>query len=101
MLARLIDEHPGFDPRAWMQRLPTLDLFAALVFQVIGQQISVAAALAIFARLVEHLGAKHRTPMTSQPSLQRRCARSDCLAERQTRCWNSRGGSETADCRRP
>jgi 3-methyladenine DNA glycosylase/8-oxoguanine DNA glycosylase len=33
--------------------LPTLDLFGALVFQVIGQQISVVAATAIFARLLE------------------------------------------------
>lgn len=36
-----------------MRKLPTLDLFAALVFQVIGQQISVVAATAIFTRLIE------------------------------------------------
>jgi DNA-3-methyladenine glycosylase II len=36
-----------------MRKLPTLDLFAALVFQVIGQQISVVAATAIFAHLIE------------------------------------------------
>jgi hypothetical protein len=36
----LIDERPAFDPGEWMQRLPGLDLFGALVSQVIGQQIS-------------------------------------------------------------
>jgi 3-methyladenine DNA glycosylase/8-oxoguanine DNA glycosylase len=45
-----------------MQRLPTLDLFGALVFQVIGQQISVAAATAIFARLVERFGGRAPDP---------------------------------------
>ncbi len=62
VLARVIDEHPVFDPVAWMRRLPTLDLFGALVFQVVGQQISVAAATAIFARLVERLGGRAPDP---------------------------------------
>jgi DNA-3-methyladenine glycosylase II len=62
VLARVIDEHPAFDPNAWMQRLPTLDLFGALVFQVVGQQISVIAATAIFARLVEHFGGRAPSP---------------------------------------
>jgi DNA-3-methyladenine glycosylase II len=62
VLARVIDEHPAFDPRAWMQRLPELDLFGALVFQVIGQQISVVAATAIFARLVERFGGRAPDP---------------------------------------
>jgi 3-methyladenine DNA glycosylase/8-oxoguanine DNA glycosylase len=53
VLAQVIDEHPGFDPDTWIQRLPAMDLFGALVFQVIGQQISVIAATAIFARLAE------------------------------------------------
>jgi DNA-3-methyladenine glycosylase II len=52
VLARVIDEHPAFDPTVWLQKLPPLDLFGALVLQVIGQQISVVAATAIFARLV-------------------------------------------------
>jgi DNA-3-methyladenine glycosylase II len=56
VLARVIDENPGFDPEAWVQRWPTLDLFGALVVQVIGQQISVVAAAAIFMRLREHFG---------------------------------------------
>src|SRR5690242_115487 len=55
-LARLIDEHPDFEPTAWMQRLPKLDLFGALIFQVIGQQISLIAATAIFAGLLDRFG---------------------------------------------
>ena len=51
VLAQVIDDHPGFDPDAWVQRLPPMHLFGALVFQIIGQQISVTAATAIFARL--------------------------------------------------
>ena len=35
-----------------------MDLFGALVFQIIGQQISVIAATAIFARLTEHFGGR-------------------------------------------
>jgi DNA-3-methyladenine glycosylase II len=47
VLAPLIDEHPALDPTAWPQRLPPLNLFGALVLQVIGQQISMVAASAI------------------------------------------------------
>ena len=43
VLARLIDERPDFDPRAWMAILPPMDLYGALLFQVTGQQLSVAA----------------------------------------------------------
>ena len=58
VLARVIDDRPDFDPDVWMQRLPAMDLFGALVFQVIGQQISVIAATAIFARLTERFGSR-------------------------------------------
>lgn len=58
VLARVIDGRPGFDPDAWVQRLPAMDLFGALVFQVIGQQISVIAATAIFARLTGRFGGR-------------------------------------------
>jgi DNA-3-methyladenine glycosylase II len=51
VLARLIDERPGFDPRAWMARLPPMDLFGALLFQVTGQQLSVAATRRTLARI--------------------------------------------------
>ena len=62
VLAKVIDEHPALDPNAWIQRMPTLDLFGALVFQVIGQQISVIAATAIFARLVERFDGRAPSP---------------------------------------
>ena len=51
VLARLIDERPAFDPRAWIARLPPMDLFGALLFQVTGQQLSVASRRRILARI--------------------------------------------------
>ena len=48
VLAQLIDDRPDFDLDVWIGRLPTMDLFGALVFQIIAQQISVTAATAIF-----------------------------------------------------
>jgi DNA-3-methyladenine glycosylase II len=43
VLARLIDDRPTFDPRAWLAQLPPMDLYGALLFQVTGQQLSVAS----------------------------------------------------------
>jgi DNA-3-methyladenine glycosylase II len=51
VLARLVDERPDFDPRAWMTELPPMDLFGALLFQVTGQQLSVAATRRTLARI--------------------------------------------------
>ena len=51
VMARLITKYPDFDPRAWLSELPKMDAFGALVFQVIGQQISVQATRAIVERL--------------------------------------------------
>ena len=51
VLARLIDHRPAFDPRAWMAQLPPMDLYGALLFQVAGQQLSVAATRRILARI--------------------------------------------------
>jgi DNA-3-methyladenine glycosylase II len=51
VLARLIDERPDFDPRAWIAQLPPMDLYGALLFQVTGQQLSVAATRRTLARL--------------------------------------------------
>jgi DNA-3-methyladenine glycosylase II len=56
VLARLIDDRPDFDPDTWIGALPAMDLFGALVFQIIGQQISVIAATAIFGRLTARFG---------------------------------------------
>jgi DNA-3-methyladenine glycosylase II len=58
VLARLIDDRPGFDPDAWARRLPAMGLFGALVFQIIGQQISVIAATTIFGRLTQRFGGR-------------------------------------------
>jgi len=51
VLARLIDDRPDFDPRAWMVLLPPMDLYGALLFQITGQQLSVAATRRILARI--------------------------------------------------
>ena len=42
VLARLINARPDFRPRAWLDELPPLDAFGALVFGVAGQQLSVS-----------------------------------------------------------
>ena len=51
VLARLIDGRPDFDPRAWLGELPSMDLYGALLFQVTGQQLSVAATRHTLARI--------------------------------------------------
>src|SRR6185312_14988733 len=53
VLARLIDERPDFRPRAWTDELPPFDAFGTLVFQVAGQQLSVASTRAIIRHLAE------------------------------------------------
>ena len=58
VLARLIDAQPDFDPRAWLSGLPVRDAFSALVFQVIGQQLSVQATRRILARLADLAGGR-------------------------------------------
>jgi DNA-3-methyladenine glycosylase II len=56
VLARLIDDRPAFDPRAWMAQLPPMDLYGALVFQVTGQQLSVPATRRTLARIEAMFG---------------------------------------------
>jgi DNA-3-methyladenine glycosylase II len=56
VLARLIDQRPDFDPRAWMAQLPAMDLYGALLFQIVGQQLSVAATRRILARIQDLFG---------------------------------------------
>jgi len=56
VLARLIDARPDFRPRAWTDELPPFDAFGTLVFQVAGQQLSVASTRAIIRHLEEHFG---------------------------------------------
>jgi DNA-3-methyladenine glycosylase II len=43
VFGHLIDLRPDFDPYAWLKDLPPLTLFGSLLFQVTGQQLSVAA----------------------------------------------------------
>jgi DNA-3-methyladenine glycosylase II len=62
VLARLIDERPGFDPRAWMAQLPPMDLYGALLFQVTGQQLSVASTRRILARIEALFGGRLPAP---------------------------------------
>jgi DNA-3-methyladenine glycosylase II len=56
VLAQLIDARPDFRPRAWMDELPPLDAFGTLVFQVAGQQLSVASTRAIVQHLEDRFG---------------------------------------------
>src|SRR6202035_285184 len=56
VLARLIADRPDFDPRQWMAELPPMDLFGALLFQIAGQQLSVAATRRTIARIQELFG---------------------------------------------
>jgi len=56
VLARLIDERPDFDPRAWIAQLPAMDLYGALLFQIAGQQLSVAATRRILGRVEDLFG---------------------------------------------
>jgi DNA-3-methyladenine glycosylase II len=62
VLARLIDERPDFDPRAWMTQLPPMDLYGALLFQVTGQQLSVAATRSTLARIQALFGGQLPSP---------------------------------------
>ncbi len=62
VLRELIDARPDFHPRAWLDELPPLDAFGTLVFQVVGQQLSVAATRTIVARLEERFGGRMPTP---------------------------------------
>jgi hypothetical protein len=50
VLARLIGARQDFDPQVWLARPPPMDLLGALLFQVIGQPLSVAATRRTLAR---------------------------------------------------
>ena len=62
VLARLLDDRPDFDPRAWLAQLPPMDLYGALLFQVTGQQLSVAATRRILARIQALFGGRLPAP---------------------------------------
>ena len=62
VLAKLIDSRPDFRPRAWMDELPPLGAFGTLVFQVAGQQLSVASTRAIISHLRDRFGGHMPSP---------------------------------------
>lgn len=62
VLAKLINAHPDFDPRAWLAELPPMDAFGALLFQVVGQQLSVSATRRILDRFQQRFGGSLPTP---------------------------------------
>jgi DNA-3-methyladenine glycosylase II len=62
VLARLIDDRPDFDPRGWLTELPPMDLYGALLFQVTGQQLSVAATRHTLARIEDLFGGRLPAP---------------------------------------
>jgi DNA-3-methyladenine glycosylase II len=62
ILRELIDARPDFDPRAWLDELPPLDAFGTLIFQVVGQQLSVRATRTIVSRLQERFGGHMPAP---------------------------------------
>jgi DNA-3-methyladenine glycosylase II len=58
VLAGLIADRPDFDPRRWITDLPPMDLFGALLFQIVGQQLSVAATRRILGRIEDRFGGR-------------------------------------------
>src|SRR6202043_4060240 len=62
VLGRIIDAHPDFRPRAWLDELPPLDAFGTLIFQVAGQQLSVPSTRAIVSRIEERFGGRLPSP---------------------------------------
>lgn len=60
-MATLVDADPRLDPDAFFDDLPA-DLWTALVFQVIGQEVSLTAARAIRGRLEALNGGRLQTP---------------------------------------
>lgn len=92
VLGRVIDAHPGFRPRAWLDDLPPRDAFGILIFQVVGQQLSVAATRTIVSRIEDRFGGRLPTPaeaLAADPQVlraaglsARKCATIRALAER-------------------
>ena len=58
VLAKLIADRADFDPRRWLSELPPMDLFGALLFQIAGQQLSVAATRRTLARIEARFGGR-------------------------------------------
>jgi DNA-3-methyladenine glycosylase II len=62
VIAQQIDRRPHFDPLDWTAELPPMDLFGVLLFQITGQQLSVAATRRTIARLQDLFGGHLPSP---------------------------------------
>jgi len=68
IIAGLIDRRPDYDPRHRLDGIPPMDLFGALVFQVTGQQRSVAPRRRILDRIQELFGGHLPSPAELLPA---------------------------------
>jgi DNA-3-methyladenine glycosylase II len=62
VIGSLIERRPDFDPFAWLNDLPPMDLFGSLLFQIAGQQLSVAATRRTLERLRSLFGGHMPAP---------------------------------------
>jgi DNA-3-methyladenine glycosylase II len=62
VIGKLIEQRPNFDPLAWLDELPPMDLFGSLLFQVTGQQLSVAATRRTVSRVTSLFGGHMPSP---------------------------------------
>lgn len=62
VIGRLIERRPDFDPHAWLDELPPMTLFGSLLFQVTGQQLSVAATRRTIERVTSLFGGHLPSP---------------------------------------
>jgi DNA-3-methyladenine glycosylase II len=62
VIGALIDARPDHDPDAWLAGLPRMDAFGVLIFQVVGQQLSVRATRTILGRIADRFGGALPTP---------------------------------------
>lgn len=62
VIGGLIERRPDFDPHAWLDELPPMNLFGSLLFQVTGQQLSVAATRRTVERVTSLFGGHLPSP---------------------------------------
>lgn len=62
IIGGFIKRRPDFDPHAWIDELPRMDLYGSLLFQIAGQQLSVAATRRIMERVRSIFGGHLPSP---------------------------------------
>jgi DNA-3-methyladenine glycosylase II len=62
VIGQLVEQRPDFDPHAWLDELPPMDLFGSLLFLVTGQQLSVAATRRTVDRVTSLFGGHMPSP---------------------------------------